>query len=119
MDIVESVIESAKEYMGEAKMVANLTMEELRIVLARQRRDYGIDEELFPAEFPVLDQAGNIDDTPVTNIGMERSCGKVDYRLLKSNNLEAVRRSIILQKTQEMRDKTPTAFRSLNKNWKK
>ena len=55
MDIVESVIESAKEYMGEAKMVANLIMEELRIVLARQRRDYGIDEELFPAEFPVLD----------------------------------------------------------------
>ena len=119
MDIVDSVIESANEYIGEATMVANLTMEELRIVLARQRRDYGIDEELFPAEFPVLDQAGNIDDTPVTNIGMERSCGKVDYRLQKLKNLEAVSRSIILQKTQEMRDKTPTAFRSFKQELEK
>ena len=94
-------------------------MEELRIVLARQRRDYGIDEELFPAEFPVLDQAGNIDDTPVTNIGMERGCGKVDYRLQKLKNLEAVSRSIILQKTQEMRDNSPTAFRSFKQELEK
>ena len=77
-EVVEAVVQTAKEYMDEAVKVANLTMKELRIVLARQRRDYSIDEDLFPAEFPVLDQAENIDDTAVTNIGMERSCGKVD-----------------------------------------
>ena len=93
-------------------MVANLSMVELRIVLARQRRDYGIDEEMFPADFPVLEQAVNIDDTPVTNVGMERSCGKVDYRLQKLKHLDAVSRSIILQKTQVMRDNNPSNFRS-------
>ena len=84
-------------------MVANLSMVELRIVLARQRRDYSIDEESFPADFPVMDQAVNIDDTPVTNVGMERSCGK---------HLEAVSRYILVQKTQDLRDKNPTNFRS-------
>ena len=111
LEVVDSVVQIAKEYMEEAKMVANLSMVELRIVLARQRRDYGIDEELFPADFPVLEQAVNIDDTPVTNVGMERSCGKVDYRLQKLKHLEAVSRSIILQKTQVMRDNNPSNFR--------
>ena len=96
LDVVESVVQTAKEYMGEAMMVANLTMEELRIVLARQRRDYGIDEEKFPAEFAVLAQAEKIADTPGTNVGMERSCAKVDYRLKKFKNMEAVSRSIPL-----------------------
>ena len=112
LEVVDSVVQIAKEYMEEAKMVANLSMVELRIVLARQRRDYGIDEEMFPADFPVLEQAVNIDDTPVTNVGMERSCGKVDYRLQKLKHLDAVSRSIILQKTQVMRDNNPSNFRS-------
>ena len=50
---------------------------------------------------------------------MERSCGKVNYRLQKLKNLEAVSRSIILQKTQEMRDKSPTAFRSFKQELEK
>ena len=29
------------------------------------RRDYGIDEESFPQQYPVEEQANNIDDTPV------------------------------------------------------
>ena len=44
------------------------------------RRDYGIDEESFPQQYPVEEQANNIDDTPVHSTGMERQCGKVDYR---------------------------------------
>ena len=91
--------------------MANLTLAELRIVLARQRRDYGIDEEKFPAQFPVLEQAPKIDDTPVTNVGMERTCGKVDYRLQKLKHLEAVSRSMILQKSQARRDNKPCSFR--------
>ena len=67
---------------------------------------------LRKTEFPILDQAENIYDTPVTNIGMERSCAKVDYRLQKLKCLEAVSRSIILQKTQDMRDDKPSNFRS-------
>ena len=54
---------------------------ELRTVLDRQQRDYGIDAEAFSVQVPVEEQASNIDDTPVHNIGMERQCGKIDYRL--------------------------------------
>ena len=54
---------------------------ELRTVLDRQQRDYGIDAEAFPVQLPVEEQASNIDETPVHNIGMERQCGKIDYRL--------------------------------------
>ena len=35
--------------------------------LARQRRDYGIDEESFSQQYPVEEKA------------MERQCGNVDY----------------------------------------
>ncbi|KAI4823838.1 hypothetical protein KUCAC02_012393 [Chaenocephalus aceratus] len=41
-------------------------------------------------DYPVSEQASNIDDTPVHNIGMERQCGKVDYRLKKLGTLNAV-----------------------------
>ena len=53
----------------------------------------------------------NIDDTPVHNIGMERQCGQVDYRLKKLGTLNAVSRSIILQKSQELRDGQIPFFR--------
>ena len=33
----------------------------LRTVLARQRRDYSIDEERLPSQYPVESQASNID----------------------------------------------------------
>ena len=61
---------------------------QLRTVLARQRRDYGIDEESFEMQYPVFDQAAKIDETPVHNIGMERQCGKVDYRLKSMDNYQ-------------------------------
>ena len=92
--------------------MTDLTLAECSIVLARQRRDYGIDQDLFAPQYPVFDQAPNIDDTPVNNIACERTCGKVDYRLHKLKNLEAVSRSIILQNTQQQRDECPSNFRS-------
>ncbi|KAK5923233.1 hypothetical protein CgunFtcFv8_000222 [Champsocephalus gunnari] len=62
-------------------------------------------------DYPVSEQASNIDDTPVHNIGMERQCGEVDYRLKKLGTLNAVSRSIILQKSQELRDGQIPSFR--------
>ena len=62
-----------------------------------------MDQELFPPKFPVEEQASNVDDTPTNNIDMERLMGKTDYRLHKLQNLGAVCRSIILQKTQQLR----------------
>ncbi|KAJ8395920.1 hypothetical protein AAFF_G00026280 [Aldrovandia affinis] len=62
-------------------------------------------------DYPVSDQASNIDETLMHNIGMERQCGKVDYRLRKLGTLNAVSRSIILQKSQELRGGQIPPFR--------
>ena len=85
---------------------------ELRTVLARQRRDYGLDKETFPPTFPVEEQATNIDDTPVHNISMERFCGTVDYRLKKLGTLGTVSRSVILDKTRTQRASSQTPMKS-------
>ena len=45
--------------------------------LDAMRRDYGIDEESFPQQYPVEKQASNTGDTPVHSIGMKKQCGKV------------------------------------------
>ena len=68
------------DHLEDCVILAKVTLPDLAVVLAKQRRDYGISEE-FPAEFPVFDQTSNVDNTPVNNIAMERSCEMVDYRL--------------------------------------
>ena len=78
-NVVYSIKEAAMENIDDCVTLLNLCLPEMRTVLARQRRDYGISEQ-FPAEFPIFDQTLNIDDTPVNNIAMERQCGTVDYR---------------------------------------
>ena len=45
--LVESVVEFGRLYTEEVVKLTNLTMAETSIVLARQRRDYGIDQDLF------------------------------------------------------------------------
>ena len=119
MEVVDVVVEQAKLYKEEVVTLTNLTMVELRQVLARQRRDYGIDEHLYKPQYPVMEQAANIDDTVVTNIGMERSCGLVYYRLQHLKHLQAVSRSIILKKTQSLRESKPANFRGSRNSWRK
>ena len=80
--------------------MVKLTNLHLQQVLARQRRDYGIDEETFPQQYPVEEQASNIDDTPVHNTGMERQCGKVDYRLQQIACSEQIHRSAEMSATE-------------------
>ena len=109
--MLNSVSEMANEYLEDVVKLTNLMLPHLQQVLVRQRRDYGIDEESFPQQYPVEEQASNIDDTPVHNIGMERQCGKVDYRLQKLGTLPAVSRSIILQRCQQLRDGQNPSFR--------
>ncbi|KAK1878430.1 Dihydroorotate dehydrogenase B (NAD(+)) catalytic subunit [Dissostichus eleginoides] len=103
-EVLNSVSDVAAEHLDEVKKLTDLMQPHLQTVLARQRRDYGIDEENFPMDYPVSEQASNIDDTPVHNIGMERQCGKVDYRLKKLGTLNAV---------------TAQAKREVELNWSK
>ena len=70
----------------------------LRTVLARQGRDYGIDEERFPSQYPFESQAANIDQTPEHNLAAERACGKIDYRIKRTHSLPPVSRQMILQR---------------------
>ena len=108
---VEAIEVTSQEYEEHATLLANFIIPELRIVLARQRRDYGISDD-FPATYPVEDQAPNIDDTPVNNLAMERMLGTADYRLPKLQTLQAVSRSIVLGKTGKLRASSDSTFRS-------
>ena len=110
-DVLESVRYHASEQIDDVVKLANFILPELRTVLARQRRDYGIDDA-FPAQFPVEEQASNVDDTPVTNLAMERQCATVDYRLPKLKKLSAVSRSLILAKTKGVISEDTPNFRS-------
>ena len=61
--------------------------------------------------FQFLTRPQKIDETPVHNIEMERQCGKVDYRLKKYLKLPAVSRSIILQRSKQLREGELPSFR--------
>ena len=113
-DVVEAVKSVSEMYMEQCVALANLMMPELKVVLARQRRDYGLSEEFKP-EYPVEQQASMIDDTPVHNLGMERLCGLVGYRAKKLQDLEAVSRSIILDSSGKLRKDSEISFRSFRK----
>ena len=116
--VLQVVSDIAKEHMDEVKTLTNFILPECRTVLARQRRDYGISDE-FPAQYPVEEQAANIDETPVNNLAMERQFGTVDYRLKKLKTLEAVGRSMILDKTQDLRAESNISFRSFKNEVRK
>ena len=49
--------------------------------------------------------------TPMYSIGMEKQCGKVDYRLQRLGTLPTVIRSIILKRSQQLRDGQNPSFR--------
>ena len=102
--VLEVVTQMAQEQMEDVIILINHMLPELDTTLGRQRRDYGLDMEQFPPEFPVEDQASNIDDTPTNNMDMERLMGKTDYRLQKLQALPAASRSIILQRTRALRE---------------
>ena len=97
-NIISTLSVFANEYGDEGLKLINFMLPELRKVLGRQRRDYGLDETTFPTQFPVESQAENIDDCPVTNLEMERFCGTVDHRQKKVKTLNAVSRSMVLGK---------------------
>jgi hypothetical protein len=114
LSVIDALIALKEQYAEDAVKLANLMRSQLRVVLGRQRRDYGLDQEAFPTQFPVEEQAENVDDCPVNNLDMERACGKVDYREKKLKTLKAVSQSMILEKA-EQKDEEQSSFRSFKK----
>ena len=114
--VLISVMDVAEEHKEDVLFLINQMMPELGRCLAKQRRDYSLDTEKFPVEYPVEEQASAIDDTPVHNLDMERLMGTTDYRLNKVRTLAAASRGIVLGKTQDLRDKKQdSSFRSFRK----
>ena len=72
-NVIDVVKSFSAEFGEEGISLVNFMLPKLRQVLGRQRRDYCLDQTAFPAQFPVEQQAENIDDCPVTNLEMERS----------------------------------------------
>ena len=95
-DVVAAISDIASKYMEDCIKLSNFIMLKLKMILVIQKRDYGLCQ-VFPAQYPVNEQASNIDDTPVANMAMESLCGKVDYKLHNLKQLETVSRSLILQ----------------------
>ena len=116
--VIQIVTDVASQNMQDCVKLTNFLLPYLSIVLARQRRDYGISDDFEP-QYPVEMQADNIDDTPVHNLAMERQCGTVGHRVEKLKTLSAVARSMILQKTKQLRDNSSTSFRSFKKETEK
>ena len=110
-EVLKAVSDLAEDHIDDVRKLTNLMLPELQTVLARQRKDYGIDQDEYEMEYPIFEQAENIDETPVHNIGMERQCGKVDYRLKKFRTLASTSRSLILQRSKQLREGTTTSFR--------
>ena len=92
--VVAAVRDTAQDHIEDCVGLLNLIFPAMQKCLAKQRRDYSLSDE-FPAEYPVFDQAKNVDDTPVHNLAMENQCGTVDYRLHKQRTLSAVGRYLI------------------------
>ena len=110
--VLQSVVDCALEHEEDTILLLNMMLPGLATTLARQRRDYGLDDT-FPAEFPVEEQASRVDDTPVHNLDMERLMGRTDHRLHKLQRLSAASRSIILRRTKALREASSgPSFRS-------
>ena len=97
-EVLSVVTKVAIAHKEEVLRLGEGMLPHIRTVLARQRRDYRIDEERFPAQYPVESQAANIDQTPVHNLAAERACGKIDYRIKRTHSLAPVSRQMILQR---------------------
>ena len=106
------VKEVGEEQVEDVVILINHMLPELAATLARQRRDYGLDAETFPPNFPIEEQASNIDDTPTNNMDMERLMGMTDQRLKKLQTLPAASRAIILRKTRDLRSSQSSNFRN-------
>ena len=112
-NVLKVVTEVAQDQVEDIIILINHMLPELGTTLGRQQRDYGLDLEQFPPEFPIEDQASIIDDTPTNNMDMEWLMGKTDYIFQKLQALPAASRSIILQKTRPLREMSQgPSFRS-------
>ena len=116
---MEVVKEVGEEQVDDILILINHMLPELAITLARQRKDYGLDTEKFPAQYPIAEQASIIDDTPMNNMHMDHLMGMTDHRLKKLRTLPAASRAIILKNNRALREATEVInLRDFKEHWR-
>ena len=109
--VVKSIVSVLQENLDGAVKLGNYFQPQLKITLARQRRDYGLSSD-FPPEHPVQEFPSNVrEKAPVHNLEMESSCGKVGYRTKENRDLNATSRALIIEGTKRLREKHGGSFR--------
>ena len=87
----------ANEHKEEVLKLGEGMLPYLRTVLARQRRDYGIDEERFPSQYPVESQPRTARQ-PTSIRPQSTTWLLIDYRIKRTHSLPPVSRQMILQR---------------------
>ena len=98
-----SVKEFSRSHLDECVELAGVIAVEMDNVLASQRGKYYECGGETP-EFPVFEQAANVDRTITNNLQIERACGDHDNRFKKKSDVPAVSRGTVLKCTTELRD---------------
>ena len=92
--------------------LAQAMLPSLAEVLSRQRgKYYGFGAER--PEYPVFEQAENVDLAPVNNLQQERQCGDIDHRLKKKQNLDTASRGVVLKGTSKLRKEVEFDFHKM------
>ena len=114
VDVVDAVKSFAHSFRDECVELANIIAQRLSDVLEAQRgKFYGFGSH--EPEYPVFEQAHDIDRAITHNLQMERSCGDHDYRFQTKCDVAAVSRGNILKYTTTLRDEDdPGGFRKLS-----
>ena len=56
----------AEDHIDDVRKLTNLMLPEVQTILARQRKVYGIDQDEYEMEYPIFEQAENIDEPQCT-----------------------------------------------------
>ena len=100
-DVVGSVFKEAKAHMDDCIKLANFVLPMIKNTVISQRgSEYGFCSK--PSDFPVLEQAKNIDDVPQNNLHMESYCGRVAAYAEKLGTLESASRAMIFHGTESL-----------------
>ena len=96
-----SVFKEAKAHMDDCLKLANFVLPMIKNTIISQRgSEYGFSSE--PSDFPILEQAKNIDDVPENNLHMESYCGRVAAYVDKLGTLESASRAMIFHGTETL-----------------
>ena len=101
IDLVKRVSEVSTENIDDCVKLANFILPSIKKTIISQRGgEYGFGGET--SEFPVEEQARNIDDVPHHNLQMESYCGRAASLVNKLGTLEAASRSMIFHGTENL-----------------